>query len=323
MTTDKRDEVELQLAGVADARAFCLKYHPSFLDWLEKECNWVDQQRTPPSYADALLDLLLVCFARMALRNGSQSERPLPYHNENHVMEILHRLHSVVAIKPEHLADWYPLALFAAAHDLRQLEDERLQKPDGCGANEEASWKELFRLNRDLGGLVPEKEMEQLRWMIEGSTFLMGTRSGACQGAWAGQLVQQHSMSESEKERVLLAADLDTANVAEDFFDLAVSSLALAQERLLLKPMKEPGQAMDFMRHFLEQVQWNYFSSCQQFRSRAGRAVFDQRKQRNLHRLRRFINRLKKQAAFDSIEELEQWYIAEAKREMEENIPTV
>ncbi len=317
MNTGFRDEVEQKLATVADAQAFCLKYHPAFLRWLEKESRWADSHCSRPQHAEASLQLIQLGFARMALRNGSQSAEPLFYHNENHILEILHRLHRVVEQQAGAVQDWYTLALFAAAHDLRQREPQESTQHQGCGANEQASWLELERMVKEQRLSLPEAVMQTLRWMIEGSTFYMGMRLGSCQGAWAADLVRRQAMAAATREQVLLAADLDTANVAEGFLELTQSSLALARERLLLKPAASAQAALDFMRKFLEEVQWHYMAECQQFHSRAARTVFTEAKARNLRHLRAFIDRLKSHEPFADIQALTHWYLKEAREEAE------
>ena len=315
MSEGKRDVVEQKLATAADAQAFCLKYHPAFLRWLDEERAWVDRQLDPPPFAEPVIDLIVMGFARMALRNGSQSPAPLHYHNESHVLEILHRLHRVMKEAPESVTDWYALALFAACHDLRQREPGQATRLRGCGVNEEASWKELERLIGDWSLDLPDHWLQAQRWMIEGSTFYMGMRLGSCQGAWAADLVRQQAMPVAVREQVLLAADLDTANVAEGFLELARSTLALAHERLLLKPAEDAQGELDFLRKFLEEVQWHYMAQCQQFRSGAGRRVFEAQKNRNLEHLRRFINRLKAHEPFADSAQLVLWYQREAEKE--------
>lgn len=310
-----RDAVEQKLATAADAQAFCLKYHPSFLRWLDEERNRVDQQHPPPPFAAHIIDLIIMGFARMALRNGSQSPSPLHYHNENHVLEILHRLHRVMVQIPGMVEDWYALALFAACHDLRQREPDQAARQQGCGANEEASWLELERLINDWGLTLPSHWLQTQRWMIEGSTFYMGMQLGSCQGAWAADLVRIEAMPVATREQVLLAADLDTANVAEGFLELARSTLALAYERLLLKPARDERAELAFLRQFLEEVQWHYMAHCQQFRSRAGIQVFEAQKKRNLVHLRHFIDRLKAHEPFTSPAQLVHWYQQEATAE--------
>ncbi len=301
------------MASIADARAFCLRYHPGFLEWLERERAWVDARARPNRDAEPLMDILLICYARMALRNGSQSPSPLHYHNENHILELLLRLGRVIRAEPEWVDCWYPLAVFAAAHDLRQREPLQPGRQRGCGENEEASRDELLRLIEARYPALSSETIDCLAWSIEGSTFYLALRPGHCQGAWAAELViQQKRMTAKQRQFVLLAADLDTANVAENFALLLRASLALARERLLLKPAESEQAALEFTRHFLETVQWHYMKDCQRFHSQTGRRVFLAEKKRNLSLMQAFTARLRAQPRFECLEQLESWYLQQA-----------
>jgi hypothetical protein len=150
------------------------------------------------------------------------------------------------------LRDWFLLSLFGAAHDLRQRE-----APDfaaGIGSNERASVEETFRILRACG-FTPERNSELFvgcELMISGSTFDARPSEATLEynpaelvvqsgGALAQKLevkLDKHASGWRSDERVqhaqrlaLIAADLDTANVAEPFALFMASAERLCLER--------------------------------------------------------------------------------------------
>ena len=95
---------------------------------------------------DAAEDAILIAFCRLAYRHGNWGKDFHDYHNENHIFEILgarlERLIDAVGLDSLAILDWFLLALFAAAHDLRQREVPQFAA--GIGSNERASIEEHF-----------------------------------------------------------------------------------------------------------------------------------------------------------------------------------
>ena len=204
-------------------------------------------------------DALALSFARMACRHGSWGSDLHHYHNEGHALELLNgRLARIrlqlgwSALLPD---DWLCLALFATCHDLRQREAP--DWPRGVGANERASIAESFRILDGCGfdRLTDRSYYENLGWMIAGSTFdarpTVGGRFNTADDASSGGCLAPKLVAKIRQEQgdrgisaelehrfglMLIAADIDTANVGEPFLALVGSAVRLARLPLRILP---------------------------------------------------------------------------------------
>jgi hypothetical protein len=285
------------------------------------------QLRTLASDADdprlvaCTLDAARLGYARLGLRHGRFGTDFHPYHNEDHVLEILDgrmgRLIASNGISALDLRQWCALLLFAACHDLRQGETPEFAA--GVGANERASIEEAMRL-LDACGFSRAADADlhiALDLMICGSTFdarkpddpLVYNAAEWVQagGALAGKLDQKldkhrHGWREDpllvEGQRLaLIAADLDTANVAESFARFAASAANLCAERELIS-----GRSLDATESaapalaFLTGGQEQFFFDLHRFCSVPGCAAFAPMKQENAPKLRRLVAGLRERA---------------------------
>lgn len=260
-------------------------------------------------------DAVLMAFCRMAFRHGSWGNDFHHYHNENHIFEILgprlERLIDSIGIDSLSLRDWFLLALFAAAHDLRQRE-----KPEfaaGIGSNERASIEETFRI-LDLCGFSEAQNAEvylAIELMIAGSTFDarpppppleynpagVVVESGGALAQKLDQKLDKHVAGWRGNPRIaealslaLIAADLDTANVAEAFPVFMSSTERLCLEREM-RSRRDPAtaEAAKPMFDFLTTGQEHYFFDLHRFSSEAGRQAFAGAKQANTEPMRELI----------------------------------
>jgi len=262
--------------------------------------------------ADArTLDAVTLATARLGLRHGSFGQDFHDYHNENHVLEIAER-------RLGHLLDANPggalgvlecsaLLLFAACHDLRQREPYDVPGP--VGGNEAASLSEAFRI---LDGCGFDRQHDRpmyvaLELMIAGSTFdaspsppadphggdLASVAGGALArglGLWLDAEVGAWRIDPDARrgERLgRVAADLDTANVGEDFPLFCESALRLCREREMRsgRDLKKPESAAPVL-GFLAPGQLHYFFDLHSFCSREGEHAFGPQKLANAERLR-------------------------------------
>jgi hypothetical protein len=241
------------------------------------------------------LDALALAMARMGMRHGSWGKDQHQYHNEGHVLELMvGRLSRIrmergwVALDAE---DWLLLALFSACHDLRQRET-----PDPTreiGTNEQASIAEAFRI-LDVCGFDRANDQDfysTLGYMIAGSTFdarplpYNTAEVVSAGGCLAPKLVHDLAIGSAEftsdealhrcTKLMLIAADLDTANVAEPFPSFTSSSARLACEREMRagRSMQAPESATPVF-EFLTDGQERYFFKLHRFVSDIGREVF-------------------------------------------------
>lgn len=263
------------------------------------------------AFMERILDALTLAYARMARRHGHLGSDFHAYHNEGHILEIcdgrIGRLLASAGSDALPLRGWCALLLFGAGHDLRQRESG----PNfaGVGANERASAGEMLRI-LDACGLSRDREEglhAALELMIAGSTFDARPESGFAHltpadlvqagGALAARLAR--SLDELrpgwredarlvEGERLArIAADLDTANVAEPFAELAASGERLCLEREMLagRSLAEPASALPVL-SFLGAGQSRYFFELHAFHSRLGRAAFAEGKAANAPRMK-------------------------------------
>ncbi len=261
--------------------------------------------------ADArALDAVTLATARLGLRHGSFGSDFHDYHNENHIMEIAERRlgHLLDTLNsPMGVLEYSALLLFAACHDLRQREPYDVPGP--VGGNEAASLSEAFRI-LDRCGFDRQHDRPlyvALELMIAGSTFdaspspppdphggeLASVAGGALArglGLWLDAEVGAWRIDPDARrgERLgRVAADLDTANVGEDFPLFCESALRLCREREMRsgRDLKKPESAAPVL-GFLAPGQLHYFFDLHSFCSREGEHAFGPQKLANAERLR-------------------------------------
>jgi hypothetical protein len=203
--------------------------------------------------------------------------------------------------------DWLALLLFAACHDLRQR--ETFDVPGPVGGNEAASIAECFRILAASGfdPVADRSLFVALELMIAGSTFdarpppggylynaadlvqsggalaaKLDTALDAYQPDWRADpaCVNGHRLA-------LVAADLDTANVAEPFATFARTAENLCREREMLAGRSlAAGESALPVLGFLTDGQDRFFFELHRFQSELGRAAFEPGKQANAAKLK-------------------------------------
>jgi hypothetical protein len=207
------------------------------------------------------------------------------------------------------------LALFAAVHDLRQREIPQFAA--GIGANERASIEETFRI-LDRAGFSQERHADVfvgIELMIAGSTFdarpphraqeynsaEMVVQSGGALAQKLDEKLDKHVSGWRKDDRMehalglaLIAADLDTANVAEEFPVFMASTERLCLEREM-RSRRNPDDAASAepILNFLTGGQEHYFFDLHRFSSEPGRRTFAAAKEANTGRMRRLIAALR------------------------------
>ena len=319
------DTTELRVPDPATARALVRERRPDVFALLEHR-----RKRLPPAGGlppsetiERAEDAILMAFCRLALRHGSWGSDFHAYHNESHILEILgprlDRMIDAVGADTLKLRDWFLLSLFAAAHDLRQRETPEFAA--GIGSNERASVEETFRILR-VCGFTPERNPELFlgcELMISGSTFdarppestqeynpaeLVVQSGGALAqklevkldkhvDGWRGDLRMSHAL-----KLALIAADLDTANVAEPFAIFMASAERLCLEREM-RSGRDPATVTSAqpMLTFLTDGQERYFFDLHRFSSDYGREIFEGSKLANADRLTELTRQLRTRLA--------------------------
>jgi hypothetical protein len=317
------DAIERRVPDPGTARALVTARRPDILHLFERR-----RRRLAAADAEAgetierAENAILMAFCRMALRHGSWGDDFHAYHNESHILEILGpRLERMLDAFGDEIAlrDWFRLSLFAAAHDLRQREAPEFSA--GIGSNERASVEETFRILHACG-FTQETNTELFlacELMISGSTFdarpasatheynpaeLLVQSGGALAlkldakldkhaDGWRSDPNVRHAL-----ELALIAADLDTANVAEPFSVFMASAERLCLEREM-RSRREPGtaEAADSVLAFLTDGQERYFFELHRFSSEWGRRVFSESKRANADRLVLLVDKLRAQFA--------------------------
>lgn len=306
------DASELRVREVAAAAARLQQRRPDLIAIMaEVGASYLQHfgQEQAPALRRAQ-DALALSFVRMATRHGSWGNDLHEYHNEEHTLELLVGRLAKVRLQAGWQAlerqEWLLLALFATCHDLRQRETPAYW--NGIGANERASIAETFRI-LDTVGYSRESDREfylTLGLMIAGSTFdarpvapspYNTAEVASSGGSLAPKLVLKladgttdDQWSECLKRRarlMLIAADLDTANVGEPFAALTGSAARLVQER-----EKRAGRALNAAESaqpvfdFLTDGQERYFFELHRFVSPIGLAVFGGGKDINASKVR-------------------------------------
>lgn len=305
------DEVEARIASVADARGLS-RPDAARLDQLLDARIAVLLPFAGPQ-ADVLprvADAIVLGHARTSVRHGRLGDDFHAYHCEDHILEILDgRIGRLLAHNGVHSLswrDWCALALFAATHDLRQR--EAAQPGERIGANERASIGEAWRI-LDLCGFSRRDDEDfyvDLALMIGGSTFDARQKGGG-PAPNAAELLQTGGALASAlpahlddgdpgwRERphwshaahlALIAADLDTANVAEPFLSFIASGERLCREREMLCDRRlDSAESAGPVLRFLTDAQEAYFFDLHRFHSQAGRSAFVAGKHDNASRL--------------------------------------
>lgn len=294
------DAIEQALPGADAARQLLAARRPDITTRLEAMVARI----TGGAGDRRHLDATLLGLARLGLRHGAFGSDPHDYHNEDHVMELaerrLGRALDVLGAEALPADDALALLVFAACHDLRQREP--FDAPGPIGGNEASSIAETFRILTACG-FDPGADRGQylaLELMIAGSTFdprplphpdgeELATAAGGSLarslGIWLDGDRPEWSAAPAARrgERLArLAADLDTANVGEDFPLLADSALRLCRER-----ERRAGRALGRAASaptclgFLSRGQTHYFFELHRFCSREGERVFGAKKAAN------------------------------------------
>ena len=308
------DETERRLPDVAAARALAGDASAALEALLARRREaWASLLKLPADEAllRATEDAVRLGHARLALRHGHLGNDFHAYHNEGHVLEIcgerMDRLRECLGLQALGLREWCALMLFGACHDLRQREAPQLV--DGVGANESASIEESQRI-LDICGFSRERDADlyaALELMIAGSTFDARPSPGGYQYN-AADLVQSGGALASRLDQVLdarcpdwrsrpalvvaqklalIAADLDTANVAEPFTKFATTAENLCREREMLSGRSlGAGESALPVLGFLTEGQDRFFFELHRFQSEAGMAAFGPGKEANAPRLK-------------------------------------
>lgn len=314
------DAVEARVPDPGTARALVTARRPDVLALLEHRRRRLAAvvRDEPGETIERAENAILMAFCRLAFRHGSWGNDFHAYHNESHILEILgprlDRMMNAVGMRLG-LRDWFRLSLFAAAHDLRQREAPEFAA--GIGSNERASVEETFRILRACG-FTPESNRElflSCELMIAGSTFDARPQSATHDynpaelvvqsgGALAQKLdakLDKHAPRWREDPRIrhalelaLIAADLDTANVAEPFslFMASAERLCLEREMRNRREPESPAAAKSVLA-FLSDGQERYFFELHRFSSEYGRQIFEDAKRENADKLVRVASQLR------------------------------
>ena len=305
------DAIERNIYDVKVAEAFLAAYANDLIEFArERRDSYISTFGSNyQNFADRGYAACVICVARILSRHGSMAGDHYSYHDELHGFDLITHLRKLyhtkpgAALSPE---EWMYLAIFANAHDLRQTEtgfDE-----DGVGNNERASADEVVRILSDVG-FDPEYQQpmfQLLRWMIYGTTFLPTTTEFGDTimgpGAIAPFIAQRirdegHAVGEltadQAAELVLLASDIDTANVAQPIDQFTNSSARLCRELHRLEGHTTLGDdTAASVLDFLTKGQERYFFVLQRFNSHIARSAFEESKQQTgklLKRLTRWI----------------------------------
>lgn len=296
------DATESRVPDPGTARALVRERRPDVLALLERRrrrfAPLIDDQ--PIELIERAEDAVLMAFCRMAFRHGSWGNDFHAYHNEGHALEIvgprIERLVDAVGLQTLTLRDWFLLTLFGAAHDLRQRESPEFAA--GIGSNERASVEETFRILQACD-FTPERNPDlflAIELMIAGSTFDarpapsmreyntadLVVESGGALAQKLDTKLDKYAPGWREDARIVhalklasIAADLDTANVAEPFALFMASSERLCLEREM-RSHRDPasGEAALPILNFLTEGTNRYFFELHRFSSDFGRQAF-------------------------------------------------
>ena len=314
------DACERRVADAATARQLVRERAPQLLELLEHRRRrfaplLAENPHAPVQQAE---DAVLLAFCRLAYRHGSWGKDFHHYHNEGHIYEILgsrlERLIDTIGLTTLSLRDWFLLTLFAAAHDLRQREVPEFAA--GIGANERASIEETFRILCACGFTQQSNSdvFLGIELMIAGSTFdarpppkareynsaEIVVQSGGALAQKLDAKLDKYVPSWRGDERIAhalklaqIAADLDTANVAEPFplFMASAERLCLEREMRSYRDASSAESAQPML-GFFTKGQEHYFFDLHRFNSEFGRATFAAAKQANVEPVRNVIREM-------------------------------
>ncbi|WP_395377777.1 hypothetical protein [Marinicella sp. W31] len=299
------DAIEEEISNPNQAAALLEQRLPDDHMGLDIWDAWISALVAPSRVLEKVKQAMRVAFARMAFRNGILSAQPRPYHNEGHINDLLERLilcsrHSSSESVPEY--GWMLLSFFAATHDLRQAEDNTPLENTLVGRNESASYDEAIRI---IDMVDPEQKFRQkyrdiLQLMIYGSTFSHGQGAGLVfEGNLALPLLAEvNDITAVDRELVLLACDIDTANVSLSITQYAQSAIKVFRELQSHHNPEYPAQA------FFSKQQYRYFLELQKFHSVIGKSVFEPMKQHNTDAIQKLSNAISELPAETSQEDV-------------------
>lgn len=308
-----RDTVEQKISDQASARAVLREHIDARLDQLEysneqQVCEFGDSCR---EFAQRALDAMILCLARIVLRNGSASPLHRYYHDELHPFDLLERLQRLHEFAPGSIQarEFFALCMFSTAHDLRQ--DQPGYDTDCVGYNERASAEEFARI-LDLSGFDRNSETSLyslMRDMIHGTTFY--DDEFTCRGTnWPGGALapvladaarngdvsgnSNHALDEAGIRLVFMATDIDTANVADPFpvFIDRASRLCREVQNIAGKPYLDSGTAREVF-EFCTDLQERYFFILQRFFTQESQACFRADKDANGVKLKAVIRQMR------------------------------
>lgn len=303
-TLYQADAIESALPDATAARRLLAEHRPDIISRLEARISSVADGKDVTRYLDATL----LGTARLGMRHGNFGTDFHHYHNENHIMDLadrrLGRMMEICGQAVMPADDWLALVLFSACHDLRQREPKDCPGP--TGGNEASSISETFRI-LDVCGFDRTSERSvyvAMELMIAGSTFdprlsesspdtanLTGGALARSIGLWldGGQPTWREDADARRGERLgRMAADIDTANVGEDFPLLGLSALQLAEEQLMRRQLspEQPESAQQAL-NFLSYGQHHYFFDLHRFSSREAERAFGPQKLTNSDKVRK------------------------------------
>ena len=302
------DEIETDIADVTTARMYLHRHHTAILETVRRRRGaflrlFGDKHK---AMAQKTYGAGLICLARMAARLGSTADQHYNYHDELHPIDLLDHMLVLLRTKESERVtppEWMYLFIFSAAHDLRQ--EFSGYDNDGVGNNERASAEEALRI-LELAGFDRELEypmFEAIEWMIHGTTFLLGEIEVGGNtygpGALAPRIAEKIRASDQSfgkfnndqvAELVLLAADIDTANVADPIDQFAEQSESLCREfhKLQGLSLNSPESGKTAF-GFLTRGQEQYFFNSQRFNSRVASEALSDAKARTGEKLRELI----------------------------------
>jgi hypothetical protein len=284
--------------------------HPKLNHWQ----IWAQDIFKDQPWLEQLNQCMTIAYTRMAVRNGSLSPNPRSYHNECHINDLLLRVmycaeHDHDDISIEGLAI---LSYFAACHDLRQAEPPKpIDDNSLVGANEIASYQEAVRIIElsDDQKLWSKHHLLLLKTMIEGSTFGSGGKRSKnfFQGNLAKHLLAQHQFDNpQDKQLILLACDIDTANVSLPIDQFAESAIHIYDELIT-------HQNADISAHqFFSEQQKIYFFEQQAFHANITQQLFQPHKKQNEACLLTLCQHIKKLPMDTTADQIKQQFIQKA-----------
>lgn len=268
--------------------------HPQLSGWL----SWAKTVFSQHSWWSILNDMMHLAYARMCHRNGSLSRHPRSYHNEFHCNDLCDHLiechrQCAHAFSP---IQWALLSYFSVCHDLQQGLTGNHRDQALVGANEAASFLEaqqiimLITAHETTDVFSQPLQLGLLKTMIEGSTF--GRHGDNKRYFFQGNITRhllknRHQDSDTERQLIFLACDIDTANVSMPFNDYARTAIRMYDE------LKAHHLIKVSARVFFSDEQINYFFNQQQFNSDIAKQLFQQRKQDNAPLLEKTVAAVK------------------------------